>query len=86
MERKKAIKEFGQMLKDARKRSGISQLSLGVEMGLKSGQFISLIERGKRLLPSQHVNTVSNALGIDQGEIIERLLYIEKIRLCGGVE
>lgn len=70
------VKELGALIRSARKREGMTQLSLGVELGFESSQFISDIERGRFVLPPKHIPRISRALKISQDEIIDHLLRI----------
>lgn len=85
MDRDLALKEFGASLRKARKIVGKTQLSLGVELGFESGQFVSNLERGLRSLPPKYIPKLSIALQIDQDDVLDRLLRIHCLRITERV-
>lgn len=68
---------LGQMIREARKRHGISQDCLASAMRISSYQMVSSIERGKMMLPFKHVNVVSHILCLDREDLIKRCLLIK---------
>jgi transcriptional regulator with XRE-family HTH domain len=78
MDRKAALKDFGDMIRSAREKAGMTQLALGFELGFQNGQFISNLERGMRALPPKHVAKLSRTLSLQESIVIEHLLNIRK--------
>lgn len=62
-------KFFGEVLRDLRKKKGISQEKLALESNLDR-TFISLLERGLRNPSLSTIFQISEALGIDPGELV----------------
>jgi ribosome-binding protein aMBF1 (putative translation factor) len=78
-EAERAAREaLGHLIRDSRRRVGISQLALAAALGLRSAQSISNIERGDAKLPGKHLAAVSRLLDIDQQVLIEYMLQIQR--------
>lgn len=80
MDQNTAQKNFGALIKAARVKAGMTQRSLGAELGFRSGQFIMAIEKGNRLIPPRHVPHLARVLAIEQDELVKRLLEIHVLR------
>lgn len=57
--------EFGQLIKQARLRRGWQQQDLADRIGVDRG-YISTIENGKRNWPQSYIDSLADALGLDQ--------------------
>ena len=73
--------EPGEIVRTARKAAGLSQMTLALELGLTSGQFISNIERGTAPVPPRYVTQLSERLGIDREQLIDSMIAWDKARL-----
>jgi transcriptional regulator with XRE-family HTH domain len=73
----------GRFLRTARKRADLTQAELAQQLGLASGQSISNIERGVVPFPGDHIKGITDALGLDQVELVNRLLEVQKQKLMG---
>ena len=69
---------FGEFIRGAREVSGLSQAQVASQLGLKSPQFISNIERGIAPLPRTQVAALSKILKISKDDILDAL--VEDIR------
>ena len=85
MDSAQEMKNLGQMIRLARQKAGMTQLSLGVELGFKSGQPISELERGVKTLSVRHIPHMARSLGIAQEQIIEHLVQVQRARINRGV-
>ncbi len=77
------------MLKDLRKRSGLTQAQLSKKMGYTSPQFISNIERGLARLPAAKFKAASKIFGVSVKELISMRLKADKARMMkryGGLK
>ncbi len=63
---------FRQMLIQARKQSGLTQMDVASRLG-KPQSFVSKYERGERRLDVVEFLEVSRAIGVEPGTIIDRL-------------
>ena len=77
--------EPGQIIRQARQASGVSQLTLALELGFTNGQFISNIERGLSPLPPKYVGRISDRLGIDREILIDALIAEERTQILEEV-
>lgn len=83
-----AKKDLGTIIRRARESKAISQLCLASDLRLTTPQLISNIERGLVTLPPCHVIRISEVLGLNQSELVERIVEIERnkiiMRVVGG--
>lgn len=70
---------FGQWLKDCRERADVTQRELARALKYDSAQFISNIERGVALPPTEAVPIIAKILGIPRQRVLEQV-YQEKNR------
>lgn len=69
------------LIRTAREAKGLTQLSLSQNLGLKSPQFISNIERGTCGISKGYVGGLSEILGISADLIIDALTADYRARL-----
>ena len=65
---------LGDYLREAREKSGLSQAEVAENLGLKSAQSISNIERGVAPLTQSKIAALARLLKIDPEDIIEIIL------------
>jgi len=75
-------KVIGEWLREKREDSGLSQLALGKLLGLRDGNYISMIERGYRAVP-QTVALIKLAIFL-RLDLTELLLKMKLIDTCGN--
>ncbi len=66
------VKAFGQVLRETRKNSGISQEALALICGLDR-TFISLLERGQRQPTLSSIFSIAEALEIQPSKMLENV-------------
>lgn len=74
----RSMKDFGQFLKAARERAGVSQLYVAVSLGYGSTHFISKIELGIKPLPLRHVRRLCELLSIHEADLREELIELRR--------
>lgn len=81
-ELEQAAKDFGEVFKVVRQRARYSQEELGKDLGLKNGQLISAIERGKAFFPKKRLPKLYELIGKSLGDIVseEYLITQNKIQ------
>lgn len=67
-------KRLGQFFKDCRTKAGITQAHLASELGLKSSQFISNVERGICAYTGQQLPLVIKNCLINRGELLDQMM------------
>lgn len=63
----------GEVIRDARFQSDLSQIALAKQLGCKS-QFIANIERGISNIPARQIKKICKVLKIKQDVLIDRLV------------
>ncbi len=74
--------EIGEWLREKRENVGLSQLALGKLLGLRDGNYISMIERGYRAVP-QTVTLIKLAIYL-RLDLTDLLLKMKLIESCGN--
>jgi transcriptional regulator with XRE-family HTH domain len=62
-------RHLGRFVKRQRTNRGLSQETVAYDLGYKSRQFISNVERGFRLIPTSKVDTLAKLLAVDPKEL-----------------
>lgn len=78
--------ELGQLIRDARTKKGLTQLQLGIELGYKSMQFVSLFERGLSKVPFKVIGKLVLILGINEKSISKALTTEFQAELADQIE
>lgn len=76
-----SMKDFGQYIREARERAKISQLCLAVELGYSSESMVSKIETGRKGLPPKLIKKLAQALKLEESEVRNKMLEIERSRM-----
>ena len=71
------VKAFGQVLRETRKNSGISQEALALNCGLDR-TFISLLERGQRQPAMSSIFAIAEALGTTPSRMLANVERLTK--------
>ncbi len=71
-------REFGQFIRRARVSAGVSQLYVASELGFRTEQMVSQVERGQKELPKKHLRRLAEVLKLDPKELLEKLLEINR--------
>jgi transcriptional regulator with XRE-family HTH domain len=64
---------LGKFLKKARIQRGLAQKTIALDLGYKSAQFISNVERGMSLLPPDKIMSLAKLLEIDAKVLIREI-------------
>jgi transcriptional regulator with XRE-family HTH domain len=67
-------KELGNLIRDFRQKSGMSQLQLAHRLGYDSPQFVSLFERGVSKVPFNILGKLIVVLGIPEKKIVKSII------------
>lgn len=71
---KKSPKPVGQIIKEYRQKSGMTQMELAEKLGYDIPQFISLMENGHSKVPLNVLGQIISYLSIPEKAIMESLL------------
>lgn len=71
---KKSSKPVGQIIKEYRQKSGMTQMELAEKLGYDIPQFISLMENGHSKVPLNVLGQIISYLSIPERAIMESLL------------
>lgn len=71
---KKSTKPVGQIIKEYRQKSGMTQMDLADKLGYDIPQFISLMENGHSKVPLNVLGQIISYLSIPEKVIMESLL------------
>jgi transcriptional regulator with XRE-family HTH domain len=80
-----AQKKLGEIAKEYRERSGLTQAELSVKLGYKTAQFVSKYERGESPIPTKTLGQLILILGIPEKAIIKLLIEAYKSELSEGI-
>ena len=72
-ERKLRKSTIGILLRNARIKSGLTQMEIAKKLGYSSSQFVSNWERGEALPPMDHFPRIANLLSINVKDLIESI-------------
>lgn len=67
--------KLSELIKDSRKKVGISQKELSEQLGYTSSQFISNWERGVSSPPMDKLLEICQILRISQSQIVDTIMY-----------
>lgn len=67
--------KFSAFIKSRREKIGLTQEQLANRLNLRTGEFISLIEAGKRNLDLNRTPELARALGVDPKGLVRAALY-----------
>ena len=65
---------IARVIKENRYKAGITQSNMAIALGLKNGQFISNIERGRCSLPAKNINKAAKLLKINRKLIVDAMV------------
>lgn len=71
-------KTLGNFFKESRKKVGITQTNLAEDLGLKSPQFVSNVERGICAYTAAQLKQVIEKCNIDSEELMEHFMSVYK--------
>lgn len=74
-----ATASVGEIVRDARKRAGLSQQELATRIGLASNATISRIEDDRRPLTVTEAQSIADACGVDRGAFLASLGKTEHV-------
>lgn len=74
-------KKFGEFLKQVRKEAGLTQWDTANELGLKSPQYISNIERGLNGISIEHIGIISKLYGVPVKLVVDFYMESEVNRI-----
>lgn len=73
--------QTGKLIKDYRRKKGITQKELSVVLGLNTAQFMSNIERDLAPLPAKYFKKVSKTIGVPVSKIVDAQINDFKAKL-----
>ncbi len=74
-------KELGNLIRDFRQKSGMSQLQLAHRLGYDSPQFVSLFERGVSKVPFNILGKLIVVLGIPEKKIVKSIIQAHETEI-----
>jgi transcriptional regulator with XRE-family HTH domain len=63
---------------ERRSKMGITQAALATAIGIKVGEYISLVEKGKRRVPIARIPLLADALGVKRADLLKWALSEEE--------
>lgn len=79
------LKDFGNFLKEGRKKQSLSQGDLADVLGYESPQYVSDWERGVSSIPIKKLTQIAHVLKLSEEELFEKMLLLAKARLEEGM-
>lgn len=70
------------LMLDSRNRLGLTQEEMGKALGMASGQYVSMIERGVAKLPVKYIDKFVELTGIPRADVATSILKDEYYRIC----
>ena len=67
-----------QFIGERRSKMGITQAALATAIGIKVGEYISLVEKGKRRVPIARIPLLADALGVKRADLLKWALAEEE--------
>lgn len=79
-------REFGQYMKDLRKKRGLTQADVALALNLEKSQSTANWESGRVKFPEKHVQKFCELMGIDSPKFIERMTTVYKDDLMAKIQ
>jgi transcriptional regulator with XRE-family HTH domain len=76
------MRNTGKLVRASRKKLGLTQMEISVQLGTSFPQFLCSIEAGKAKIPSNKIKDYAKALKIKPSQLIEAMTldYVEELK------